>query len=321
MNNDVVLVFETVMPLFCIALIGYLATKLKYFSTQANDGLSKFVFDIAVPLMFLQVFATAESPQERPLLLIAAYYIPVYIVYGLGMLLARRREPGGFRTQVMSGYVAASGNIVLVGLPLIGGILGEEAYLSFMIIASVHPILLLTLSLLLMEMGGQKTNTWPEAAKTLAMGIVRNPMIIAMFAGITLNILDLQLPQFIDQTGRLMRLALTPSALFVLGAALATFHISGNLKGAMALVAMKGLLLPLLVGLFAFIWFDLDRLSAAVLVLMAAQPSALMSYVISRRYEVEQSSTATAILLSSLLTVLSMGVLTYVFHTAGIGAG
>lgn len=319
MFSEILLVSQAVLPLVFIAMIGYMAVRRHFFDVKTMEGLSKFVFDIAVPLMFLQVFATVDAPLESPWRLLVSYYVPVYIVYGLAMILALRRTPGQPRSIILSGYSAASGNIVLVGLPVISRLLGDDAYLPFMIIASIHPLMILTPSLLLLEMKGEDAAKGGGIAASVAKNIFRNPMILAMATGIALNLAGIGLPGFLDQTGQLMKAALTPCALFVLGAGLASYHIRGSLRWSLVIVMLKGVLLPALVGFLAFFWFEIEPMSAAVLVLVAAQPSALMSYVLSERYRAEQATTGTIILLSSILTVFTATGLAYLFHGMGIG--
>lgn len=319
MNQEVAFVFEMVMPLLGLALIGYVSAKLQYFKQPAIEGLSKFVFDIAIPLMFLQSFATATAPPQNPWRLLLAYYIPVYLIYGLNMILASRRDAASFQTMVISGYASGAGNLVMVGLPVITRVLGEAAFLPYMIILSVHPILLLTMSCLLMEVGGQTNRSWSGIIETIVRTTARNPMIIAMAAGLLLNLSDTRIPSVLDHTAEFMKQAVTPCALFALGATLARYRIAGHLDRAPLLVAMKCVALPALVGFFALFIFELDAFSTALLILIAAQPVAVMCYVVSERYGVAQASTATAVLTSSLLSVLTLGGFAYLIRSFGIG--
>ena len=54
-------VFDAILPVFGILVIGYLAARLGFMEDSAVDGLSKFVFNFAVPLLLFRKVAQASQ--------------------------------------------------------------------------------------------------------------------------------------------------------------------------------------------------------------------------------------------------------------------
>ena len=50
-------------PVLALGLIGYFSTRLGFFSGSHRDGLSKYVFDFAVPMLLFSAVVELESPK------------------------------------------------------------------------------------------------------------------------------------------------------------------------------------------------------------------------------------------------------------------
>ena len=77
----------------------------------------------------------------------------------------------------------------------------------------------------------------------------------------------------------------------------------------MALTALKILLQPFLVYLLAAHLFGLSPLSQAVLVTIAALPTGINAYLFAARYRAAEAAATSTILVSTLLSTLTLGLL------------
>ena len=57
-------VIDVVVPVFGLGLIGYIAARLGFFSENMAQGLARFVFDYAVPLLLIRMFSAASLPSS-----------------------------------------------------------------------------------------------------------------------------------------------------------------------------------------------------------------------------------------------------------------
>ena len=98
-----------------------------------------------------------------------------------------------------------------------------------------------------------------------------------------------------------------PCALFALGAALSFYAIDGVLGRALVIVAIKNVLLPLLVWGVS-IRLGLPPVWQAVMVVMAALPVGINTYLFAERYECGQALAGTAVVVSTAVSVITLSV-------------
>ena len=306
-------VVDIVLPVFGVVGLGYGATRVGWFSGDAESGLAKYVFDFAVPLMLLRTLATAQLPAAIPWGFFGSYYLSAATVAGLGFLLARfafRRSYGG---QVITGFGFSFGNTVLLGLPLILTTFGDQAELPFFILLSVHGLIFFTLTTVLLEIDRQAASgrdLWMQTLRSL----VTNPILVGIFVGLTFNLGPIPLPAPVEQICALMQRSVTPCALFGLGAALTRYGLAGRLFQSSLVVLGKTVLMPALVYVLATFVFHIDPLWTQVAVLMAAQPSGVMTYVFAKKYGVCESIATTSIFLSTTSSLVTLSVILYLFE-------
>jgi hypothetical protein len=104
-----------------------------------------------------------------------------------------------------------------------------------------------------------------------------------------------------------------PCALFALGSSLYSYKIAGHLAEAWTMIGLKMALQPLLVWVLAFLVFHLDPLWGAVAVMTAGMPVGVNAYIFAEKYQVGMATLSTAVLLSTVLTVVSQSLLLALF--------
>ncbi len=309
------IVLEIVLPVFGVVVLGYLATYLGWFGGESESGLAKFVFDFAVPLMLLRSLATAELPATIPWGYLTSYYLSAALIYGMGFCIARyafERPLGG---QVITGFGCAFSNTVLLGLPLVLTTFGEAAELPFFILLSVHGLCFFTVTTLLLEVGRQSET--PSLAKKILptlRALLSNPILLGILAGLALNLSGIGLSGPPEAICALMQQAVTPCALFSLGASLTRYGIAGRLGQSMVMVAAKIVLMPLLVFLLARFVFRIEPLWTMVAVMTAAQPSGVMTYIFAKKYDEGEAIATTSIFLSTTLSMVTLSIILYLFN-------
>ena len=314
-------IVDIVFPIFGLGAIGYLASRLGYFPDKATDGLSRFVFDIAVPVMLLRIFTNASLPEDVPWDLMGSFYVPIICIYLTGIVVAVLLLKRGFMAGVLIGLGCAFGNMVLLGLPLVLRTFGEAAAVPFSILLSVHGVSFYAITTVLMEFGRNHGGNINQVPVKIIKELATNPFIITIVIGIILNLTGTPLPGPVDHLAEYMQQAVTPCALFTLGASLTRYHIAGQLRESLFIIAMKNIVFPACVWLLASELLDLEPLWMMVVVLMAAQPSGVTFFIFAERYETNRGLAATTIFLSSVLSILTIPLVLYFFTTMGYGIG
>ena len=302
-------VLQALLPVFSIAVVGYLIAYKKIISASQADQVTKIVFVTVIPALLFLAAATAKLPENMQWDFLSSYYIAVFAVYLIGLVVASKVFAYNAKEQSIYAMGAAYSNVTIVGLPVCIYLLGEESLLPLFIIVSVHNLALFTLGMLFAERGLWSPRSLLRSLLKILRQLVTSPITGSLLLGAIFNLLALPIYLPLKQLLGLMSDMAVPAALFVLGASLNKYHIDGNMKSAGLMVAMKMLVLPLLVWLLAFHLFTLDPLWATTAVMTAAMPVGVSVYIFAEQYQSCEAPVATAIVLSTLLSVVTLSVL------------
>jgi malonate transporter and related proteins len=169
-----------------------------------------------------------------------------------------------------------------------------------------HSTLLFTIITIVLEAGGARRESLRQVPAKALSGLARNPILWGLAGGIACNLLGLSLPAAVARWTKLVAGAAVPCALFSMGASLRAYRIAGALQPALVMVALKLLVCPLVVWAFATFVFDVPPLWAKVAIVLAAMPVGVNVYLFGVRYQAGEAESATAILLSSILSVATL---------------
>ncbi|MGF1528112.1 MAG: AEC family transporter [Candidatus Competibacterales bacterium] len=300
-------VADAVLPVFSILALGYAAARLKWFDEAASRGLALFVFNFAVPFLLFDALADTELPNPFPWGFWVAYYASALATFATGMAVGGLwRRP--WADRALGGFTASFSNTVLLGVPLILGALGEAASLPVFLLIALHPTIMMTAVTVLLEVGSARQSL-AQLPLRVAKGLVSNPVIIGLGAGIAAAALDFTPPKPLAVAIAHLGDAVTPCALFSLGVGLSRYRIKGQLGMACALTSLKLLFQPLLVwGLLTWV-FTVETLWLQVAVLMAAMPTGVNSYLFAQRYGTSVEVTTTAVFLSTMASMVTLSAL------------
>ena len=115
------------LPLFVLIALGYGLIRWGKWPASITDGLTRFVFSLALPAMLFRMMCDFSQRPAVDARLLIAFFGSCLIVFVLGRLVARHL----FRLDGVAGSVFALGGIfsnnVMLGLPIAGVMLGEAA--------------------------------------------------------------------------------------------------------------------------------------------------------------------------------------------------
>ncbi|HNB52488.1 MAG TPA: AEC family transporter [Anaerolineales bacterium] len=306
-------IFTVIFPVFAIALAGYLSARFKILDQRDVEGISKFVFAIAIPILLFNSLADVTLPEEINWQFWLSYYLISLLIYAVAVWISHRWFGHTPREQAIFGLGASYSNMVLVGLPIISTGLGEDALLPIFLLISIHSATLFFVVTLLVERGDGNGLTVRQVTVLTLKNLSRNPIIIGLMSGLAFNLLKIPIPTMVDDALGTLGDAALPCAIFVLGASLNAYKLAGHFREAWAMIGLKMVVHPLLVAVMALAVFHLDPLWAAVAVMMAGMPVGVNSFIFAQKYQAGIAVTSTAILISTLLAVVSQSLLLAIF--------
>ena len=305
--------FLSTLPLFILILLGFLAVKLGRWQKTVTDSLTKFTFYIAFPIMLFQIMSHFSEQSEIDIKLLLVFFGGSFIVFAFGCLIASKifKLNGSQSTLFAMGGIYT--NTVFVGIPIIKMLLGDQAIPIVAIIVIFNALILWTLatvSIEFVQMGKLSGRSFIKALKNVS----KNPIIIGIFTGIVVNYIGLPIPNFINQSTKMVSDMTAPLSLIVLGMGLAEYKIRDQLLITGSICLLKLAILPIVTYIVGKL-LGLPTLELQVVVLLSSVSIAINCYMMARQFEVLQGPIASSLListaLSSVTTPLILSIMTH----------
>ena len=296
-------VLAQVLPFFAIVGLGYGAGKTGFFPPEATAWLTKFVFYFALSAMLLRFSAGLSLGEVFDLDFALAYLGGTVAVYLLatGVAMARRLPVA---EAAVEAQCAVIGNVGFLGIPMLVLLLGDAAIGPVMFCVAIDLIVFGSLIVILIT-GSREGRVRLEVLGTVARGLVANPMIVSITAGLIWSATGVPVPGVVNSFLATLGAAATPGALFAIGASLAT-KSAERLAVAGWLSFAKLVLHPAAVAVAAFWIFDVAPYAAGVMVACAALPVAGNVFILASHYRVAPARVSASILVSTAASVLTV---------------
>ena len=297
---------------------GYGATFTRVFDDGAARALATFVFYFAIPVMLFRSMAANPLPEQIAWGYLVSYYAGVAVVWLLGMATGRFLLGAPADRSVIHGFGAGFGNTVLLGIPIVLASFGEAASLPLYLLLAFHSTIMYTCVTVLLEAARGSGARVRELLVNAARSLATNPILGGLLGGIAWNQAGLPMPDVMDAWLQMVAAAAIPCALFSMGASLRAYRILGALPPALTMIVFKLIVHPLVVFALAAYVFAVPPLWTKVAVIIAALPVGVNVYLFGNRYGCGQAEAATAILISSVASVVTLPLL---LLWLGVGTG
>ncbi len=295
-------VFLKTLPFFMLIGVGYLAAASKFFSEAAAAALTRFVFYFALSAMIFRFSANLSFGDVFDPVFIGVYLAATTSVYLLVTMIALWRGVPVAEAAV-EGQCGVIGNIGFLGIPMLALLMGEAAVGYIMMMLAVD--LLVFGSLIVILVTGSRERLSPRVFRTVGIGLVSNPMLVAIFLGFSTSALELRIPGPLNEFLTLLGNAATPGALFAIGASLAS-KSAERISVAVWLSTSKLILHPAAIAVAALIIWPLEPYAAAVMIASAALPTAGNIYMLAQFYGVAPQRVSATILVSTAISIVTV---------------
>ncbi len=310
-----------ITPVFGLIAVGFLAARTGYVSAGVGRAANELGYKVAMPaLLFRAMLQVGEVPVS-PMWLIAAFAVTVGTVWMAATLIARNllgRPAADLPAYAMA---ACFSNGVMLGFPIITSVLGPQAATPIAFLATCETLGLWLAGTLQMEIirRGASGLTLRSATGVLA-DVARNPLIMAMIAGLMFRYAGLQLPALPGRLIELTAQAGVPVSLLGLGLSLAAYEIRGQTSSIATIMLLKIVACPLLALLVTTKLLALPSLWSAALVLYVAMPVGANAFLFASRYEQAVAPVSAAVAISTLLAVVTVSLVIAVVNMQGLTA-
>ncbi len=298
--------FSVTGPVFVIVFIGLWLKVSKKISENFIQEASSLVFNLCLPILIFISILDSKVDWERQIDLImfcvAAAVISFVVFWWLSLFVCKPKDRG------VSVQGAFRSNLGIIGLALCAKGFGDEGLaIGAAILAVVTPVFNI-----LSVYGLSKSLHVDQPVPFLKVveGIVKNPLIIAIFMGFLCLLFELRLPVVVYDAGTYLAQMTLPLALISIGGALSLTELRKSSVLSLQVVTGKLLILPILVTLLAYI-YGFRAVELGCIMLMFASPTATASFVMVRAMGGNYVLASNIIVISTLCSALSISILLY----------
>ena len=305
---------NAVAPMFLMLTLGWFLRRIGFLGEHTLKDLNKLCFKVFIPLnVYYNICNVDLAAVFQPRLLLWSI-ATMAIVFVLSILTALPVERGKKRRGALA-HCIFHANFVIFGT-LIGTSLCGEGNIGVisLLIAVVVPVQNV-LSVILLEAsreGGGRVD-----AKELAISVLKNPFVIAAFAGFATQLVGLRWPSFLSTTFRDLGRCGTPAALIAMGGLFNFGTVGANLRTILIGCAVRLIVLPAL--LIAPI-FALGFRGAEFVGLMCIfiSPIATSSFNLATQLDSDGDLTSQLVVFSSAFCLVT--VFLWIWFLGGLGA-
>lgn len=303
-------IFQGVLPFFAVAGIGAGLALARLVDEGAVKGLNAFVFNAGMPALLLSSLLRLDLSEGVDWRFAAAYAAGSLVHYAVtlgaarGVLRLKNADAAGLT------LASTTGNTAFLMFPLTLTLFGSAA-------AAPGALALLIDNALLVPVGvaaigaAAGAGGLAAAARRAFARTLRNPIVLASFAGLAGAAFGAVPPGPVMTTIDMLGRAASPAALFALGAMIALNARAGPPRVAAPAafaVAAKLVVFPAIV-FAALTLAGVDPFLRAVGVLFAAAPAAVNAFVQTTAYEVYARETAAAVAATTVASMITLSVL------------
>ena len=224
-------VVETILFVFGLVALGYLAGLTGYLKAEVGDALTEFAVGVALPLLLFRTMVGADFHGSAPWALWTAYFAAAAVAWLVGHLATTRIFGRDSQAGVVGGVASAYSNLVLLGIPFMLGVFGQEGFEVLSLLIAVHMPAMTMVSIILFDIfGHRKTGTISagEIFRAFLRRVLPNSLMIGILAGVIWRVTGFDLPPFVVRLIDSLADIAGPLALFAMGLGLRKFSISGN---------------------------------------------------------------------------------------------
>lgn len=274
MWNDLGFAIAITAPIFCILGCGILFKRIGLVTGDFARIGSDLVFKVTLPCFLFVKLVETDFRHHLPLTLISyAALSTLFVFLFLDRVAANQLSNRFDRGAFVQG--AFRGNMGIVGLAFCISAFGDKVIAVASIYLALLTILYNVLAVITLTRH-QDQSLGQDSYRKMLKSIAKNPLILAILAGMLISLADITVPQLILTTGAYFARMTLPLALLCAGASIRLHEFNSSKPLYLATLA-KLVLVPLVITAGG-IAIGLRGEQLGVLYLMCSAPTAAASY-------------------------------------------
>lgn len=313
--EELIFSLNATIPIFLLMILGYILKQIKMVDEPFIKTLNKFNYNVTLPVLvyrdlsqsdFLQVWDTKY--------VLFCFLVTLFCILGIWFLAVLcLKEKGIVGEFVQASYRSSA---AVLGIAFIQSIYGNSGMAPLMIIGTV-PLYNVAAVLILSFTGPNAKGLNQSAFKKSILGILTNPIILGILAGMLASICRLDLPVILDKTVSNIAVLASPLALIGLGAGFEGRKAIKLVKPTLITTFVKLVVWPLLFLPVAILMGFRNEMLIALLVMLGA-PTTPSCYIMARNLGHDGVLTSGAVVATTLFSSITLTVALFILKSMGV---
>jgi malonate transporter len=325
-------ILNALLPIVVTFLLGFIAAWRHDFGSKDASTLNRMVLVYAVPLaLFAGTVTTSPRALSQDIPMVIALCVAIIGLYGVVFLFSHIVLHMEVSTSALAALTASAPAVPFVGPAVLGNLFGRLSAIPIAVASLVINLTVVPVTILLLALDstgidrqgktplaerGQHSATSPRSyASVLAAKLqetVKEPIVWAPVLALIIVLSGFRMPQLIVHSFSLLGQASGGVALFACGIVLASGKIKLN-RYVWFFVLLKNIMQPALV-LGGLRWIGYGNPIVSEAVLTTAIPAMPIVIMFALQYRVVQAEAASAVFLSVMGSVVTMGIFIALTH-------
>ena len=288
--ENLIFSLNATVPVFLMMILGLVFKKIGWIDDVFASKMNKFVFMIPLPVLVFEDLATVDFSKVWDIKFVLFCFIVTLISITISFLISCLLGDKSIRGEFIQAAYRSSA--ALLGIAFIQNIYGNAGMAPLMIIGSVPLYNMMAVIVLSVFKPGQSGLDRTVVKKTIK-GIVTNPILIGIVAGLVWSALKIPMPAIPKKVISSIGNVATPMGLMAMGA---TFDIAAFMK----LVGLCAIFLPIAVKL----GFRTDKLVAILIMLGSA--TTVSSFVMAKNMGHEGTLSSSVVMLTTMFSAFTV---------------
>lgn len=312
--NDLMFSLNATVPIFLLMLLGLFFNKVGIMEEDFANKINSFVFKGPLPVMLFLDLSTVNIQEAWDTKFVVFCFVVTITSIAIAAFVAMLWKDKTIRGEYIQGSYRSSA--ALLGIAFIQNIYGTSGMGPLMIIGSVPLYNIVAVAALTIFRPGGGSLDRKTLKKTL-IGVVKNPIILGIFAGLVWSLLSLPMPEILFKTASKFGNTATPLGLMAMGAAFDIKKAFSMVKPAIAatftkLIGYCALFLPLAA------WLGFRNGELVAILVMLGSPTTVTSYVMAKNMGHEGVLSSSVVMLTTLFSAFTLTGWLYVLKASGL---
>ncbi len=299
--DNFIKMLSTQMILLIYMCVGFYCSKRNIVDRHTQSKMTDFVLRVTLPCMIFNSFSTHLTPEilmQASLCLLAA--VLVCLIAWLGGKWIYNMYP--FEKRSILQYATLVNNSGFLGLPIVAAVLGERGLLLATIFIIPNRVFMWTAGVSIFSDSADK--------KSALKKVLVNPCIIAVFLGMIRSLVEIPLPDFVQQALTGLGNSTTPLSMMLIGTMMTALTLQSFKDWSTVYLAFVRLIALPLIALVLMRLLRGDEVMTACAVILTAMPAGSTTALLAEKYGADAVYGSKCLLTNTLFSLVTIPLMT-----------